>query len=462
MANEGSGLNETRLSLLRDYNPGRLMISRPSLDKILQAENFLSRKAQVYEERDLRAAPVYLDEVVASLTQRSTPSRKAMRRVAAGGLPDLLRRPDGPGLFARFIEAVVAYGSRTIFKALLLGYLRIGHEDSSISEALRSTIFKNKDQLPKRWTERVDKFGLLEKPVATKLATMAMSADYTHPLQAFEEAGLKRGVLLGGGFAARAFALICEDVSAGHDVDKVNRFLSFFPISFNDSGDDPKVQLTKTALPVVAKALLKPYLESDPSEEIRGEILEVLVRLYRDPRLNAAQWSGVDQDLLSVLFRWLTSESFEMLMEVLNSSNQSAQWRSREAFWRGYIKRDFVKEAWIAFGPDAEKQARKLIRDGQLRSRGSFGVLEHSQIQGHHSVLFMRIGDLTISEWTHDGKVRFYRSRNEFKPALYQLRYDPEVLRRDSRADYFKWHKGYWQFDVSEYVREVTGLKVSR
>lgn len=86
-------------------------------------------------------------------------------------------------------------------------------------------------------------------------------------------------------------------------------------------------------------------------------------------------------------------------------------------------------------------------------------MLEHSQIQGHHSVLFMKLGDLTISEWTHDGKVRFYRSRNNSKPELYKLRYDPEVLRRDSRADHFKVHRGYWQWDVAEYIRDITGFR---
>jgi len=147
-------------------------------------------------------------------------------------------------------------------------------------------------------------------------------------------------------------------------------------------------------------------------------------------------------------------------MEVLNSSNQSLQWRTRENFWRNFIERDFVREAWIAFGPDAYRQAQKLIKSGQLRSRGAFGILENSQIQGHHSVLIMRIGDLTISEWTHDGKVRFYRSRNSAKPDFYKLRYDPEVLRRDSKADHFKVHLGAWQYDVAEYIYQITGLKV--
>jgi hypothetical protein len=451
------GIN--RLKAVLDYDPGRLLVSRPSLDILHASQRFLAKKAEDLESRDIKSAPIYLNEVVRCLSEDTEPSRKAMRRVAAGGLPDLLARPNGPSLLARFIEVLVTIGSRTIYKALLLGYLRIGHENSRVSEVLRLTLINGRDSLPTRWAERIDRFGLLDKPVAMRLAQIAMSPHSGRPLQVFEEAGLKRGILLGGGFATQAFEHICNDLANHHDGNNVAKFLSFFPVEFADNSDE-RVQLTKNALPQVARALLKPYIQADPNEDIRSSILDVLIRLYRDPRLNPIDWANVDQDLVGVLCRWLTSESFEMLMEVLNSSNQSLQWKSREMFWRKFIKRDFVREAWIAFGPDAHKQAKKLIKSGHLRSRGAFGVLKKSQIQGHHSVLIMKIGDLTISEWTHDGKVRFYRSRNSSRPAFYELSYDPEVLRRDSKADYYKVHNGDWQEDVAEYIHEITGLKL--
>ena len=448
-----------RLKGVLDYDPTRLVVSRPSLDILQASQRFLAKKAEDLESRDIKSAPIYLNEVVRCLSDDTEPSRKAMRRVAAGGLPDLLARPNGPSLLARFIEVLVSLGSRTIYKALLLGYLRIGHENSRVSDVLRLTLLNGRDSLPTRWAERINRFGLLDKPVAMKLAQIAISPNSGRPLQVFEEAGLKRGILLGGGFAAQAFEHICNDLANGHNESNVAKFLSFFPLEFADVSDE-RVQLTKNALPQVARALLRPYIQADPNEDIRSSILDVLIRLYRDPRLRPMEWANVDQDLVGVLCRWLTSESFEMLMEVLNSSNQSLQWRSREAFWRKFIKHDFVREAWIAFGPDAYRQAQKLIKSGQLRSRGAFGILDNSQIQGHHSVLIMRIGDLTISEWTHDGKVRFYRSRNSARPDFYKLRYDPEVLRRDSKADHFKVHLGAWQEDVADYIYQITGLKV--
>ena len=449
----------SRLRGVLDYDAGRLVVSRPSLDVLQAAQRFLAKKAEDLESRDIKSAPIYLNEVVRCLSDDTEPSRKAMRRVAAGGLPDLLARPNGANLLVRFIEVLVSFGSRTLYKALLLGYLRIGHDDSKITEVLRLTLINGKRSLPTRWAERIDRFGLLDKPVAMKLAQIAMSSSSDRPLQVFEEAGLKRGILLGGGFASQAFEHICNNLADGHDERNVEKFLSFFPSEFTDISDE-RVQLTKNALPQVARALLRPYIQADPTEDERASILDVLIRLYRDPRLRPMEWANVDQDLVGVMCRWLTSESFEMLMEVLNSSNQSLQWRTRENFWRNFIERDFVREAWIAFGPDAYKQAQKLIKSGQLRSRGAFGILENSQIQGHHSVLIMRIGDLTISEWTHDGKVRFYRSRNSAKPDFYKLRYDPEVLRRDSKADHFKVHLGAWQYDVAEYIYQITGLKV--
>lgn len=458
-SNEPSAGGINRLRGVLEYDPGRLVVCRPSLEIMRASQKFLEKKAEHLEAQDLKSAPIYLNEVVRCLSENTEPSRKAMRRVAAGGLTDLLARSNGHHFLARFIEILVALGSGTVYKALLLGYLRIGHKNSRVSEVLRLTLFNGRGTLSSRWGERIDRFGLLDKPVAMKLAQIAMSPNSGRPLQVFEEAGLKRGILLGGGFAAQAFEHICNDLANGHDKKNVAKFLSFFPLEFSDISDE-RVQLTKNALPQVAVALLKPYIQADPAEDLRGAILDVLVRLYRDPRLRPLEWANVDQDLVEILCRWLTSESFEMLMEVLKSSNQSLQWKTREAFWRKFIKRDFVREAWIAFGPDAYRQAQKLIKSGQLRSLGAFGILENSQIQGHHSVLIMRIGDLTISEWTHDGKVRFYRSRNHARPDFYKLRYDPEVLRRDTKADHFKVHLGAWQDDVAGYIYEVTGLKV--
>jgi hypothetical protein len=441
------------------YNAGRLLVSPPSLDMMQKAQSFVARKAQSYEERDLMAAPVYLDEVVRSFASNQAPSEKAMRRVAAGSLPDLIQLPNGQTLLARFIDTLIKVGSSALFKALLLGYLRINHKDSSISHSIRETLARNKHCLSDRWQSRIDNFGLLDAPPGKKLAQIAMASSDVSPFRILDAAGLRRGVLLGGGFAMCVFREMCEDLSKRHDHERLNRFFTLLPESFVEKSDE-RVQLTENSLPSIAKALLGPYLETEPGDELRLRIIDTLVRLFRDPRLNPTGWAQVDPDLVSILLRWLTAESFEMLMEVLNSSNQSMQWRSRERFWKRYIEKGYVKEAWVAFGPDAERQAAKLIKSGELRSRGSFGVLDRSQIQGHHSVLLMKIGDLTISEWTHDGKVRFYRSRNSAAPALYKLRYDPDVLRGDARTDHYKVHLGDWQWDVAQFIREVTGLRV--
>lgn len=441
------------------YNAGRLLIAAPSLDRVKNAQAYVARKAQVFEERDLAAAPIFLNEVVRSFAANEAPSLKAMRRVAAGSLQDLVQLPNGINLLTRFVETLVCLSSSALYKALLLGYLRINHSNSTISALIRGALVRNLEAIPERWRVRIDKYGLLDTPPGKRLAQFVMQSRNVSPFRVFEDAGLRRGILLGGGFAMCVFREICEDLSKQHTPERLSCFFQLIPESFADKADE-RVQIAESNLPFIAKALLYPYIEREPDDELRLQIIDTLVRLYKDPRLNATGWAEVDSDLVSILLRWLTAESFEMLMEVLNSSNQSMQWRSRERFWRRYIQKGYVKEAWVAFGPDAERQAAKLIRSGELRSRGSFGVLDRSQIQGHHSVLLMRIGDLTISEWTHDGKVRFYRSRNSAAPALYKLRYNPDVLRGDTKTDHYKVHLGDWQYDVAQYIREVTGLRI--
>ncbi len=137
------------------YNAGRLLIAAPSLDRVKNAQAYVARRAQVFEERDLVAAPIFLDEVVRSFAANEAPSPKAMRRVAAGSLPDLVQLPNGVNLLTRFVETVVSLSSSALYKALLLGYLRINHSNSTISALIRGALVRNLDAIPEPFLQHM-------------------------------------------------------------------------------------------------------------------------------------------------------------------------------------------------------------------------------------------------------------------------------------------------------------------
>ena len=149
---------------VRLYDPCRLLITTISLDRVKNAENFVARKAQNFEERALADAPIYLDEVINSFKKNENPSRKALKRVAAGSLADLVAKSNGTGLLKRFIDLIVSIGGSVLYKSVLLGYLRIRHDDSALSGLIQQALKNGEEQLPQRWKDRIKKYGLLEKP----------------------------------------------------------------------------------------------------------------------------------------------------------------------------------------------------------------------------------------------------------------------------------------------------------
>ncbi len=448
------------LDRLSSFNPAQLRVSKPSsglLDKVLRR---IERQAEGLDAKLLVPPREVIEEVAASLRQNVIDiPRKSLKLVAAGGLQYLSEQPDGQSLLDRFFQIVVNSGSALLMKSLLLGYLRIASSNSSLCDSLRNILIRKIDLLPERWINRVDTFSLLDIPIGMKLGKEILFSREKAPIEVLEQAGLKRGLMLGGGFSKEAFLSMCQILSMGHKEDVLERFLllleemnsleePIYPFAHQQSGD----------IASVCTALLKPYRSENPTDFVKGRIENFLLERFSDPRANRLRWSKVGEDEVGVLSRWLTKESFELLMQVLSSTNNTGQWKDRAKFWGHYINHEFVSEVWVVFGPDAYRQANRLVKEGEIKSRSAFGVLEKENIQPIHSAILMKIGDLIVSEWTHDGKIRIYSANNPRKPKFYSTRYSPNNIRDDSSPDFVKVHLGAWEYDVESYIYRATNI----
>lgn len=448
------------LDRLSSYNPTQLRLSKPSsglLDKVLRR---IERQAEGLDEKLLAPPREVIEEVTVALRKNITEiPRKSLKLVAAGGLQYLSEQPDGQSLLERFFQIVVSSGSALLMKSLLLGYLRIASSNSALCDSLRNILIRKIDLLPERWIKRVDAFGLLDIPIGMKLGKEILFSKDKSPIEVLEQAGLKRGLMLGGGFSKEAFLSMCHLLSIGHKEEVLERFLSLleemntldepiYPFAHPQSGD----------IASVCSALLSPYRTENPTDIVKGRIENFLLERFGDPRANRLRWSKVGEEEVGVLSRWLTKESFELLMQVLSSTNNTGQWKDRAKFWGHYIDHEFVSEVWVVFGPDAYRQANRLVKEGEIKSRSAFGVLERENIQLIHSAILMKIGDLIVSEWTHDGKIRIYSSSNPRKPKFYSTRYSPNSIRDDSSPDFVKVHLGAWEYDVETYIYRATNI----
>lgn len=451
------------LEELSRFNFSKLKISRLSGKSLERVARDLEKQAEGLDQKLLEPPREVIEEVVQMLRVgiEEIP-RKSLKLVAAGGIDQLSAQVDGQNLVEKFLKIVTDSGSSILMKSLLLGYLRISHQNLLVVTLLRRVLNKHKTSLPNRWIERVNKFDLLMEPAGLTMANQILFSSELSPSKIFEEAGIKRGLILSGGFSAAIFSCIVDELSRTHDKNKLARFFElaeeknidgqyFYPFTSPSVGN----------IAEVCNALLNPYVTQCPDDAIKAQIENFLLERFEDPRVNQRRWSKVSNEHIAVLSRWLTLESFEMLMKVLKRSNNTGQWKERAVFWGHYLDNEFVSDAWIVLGPDAKYYAEKLIEEGEIKSKSSYGVLNaasSSPVQAIHSVILLKIGELVVSEWTHEGKVRFYRTSNSKKQVFYKASYSSANLRSDDAPDYSKRHQGNWQLDVENYIYQVTGI----
>jgi hypothetical protein len=82
-------------------------------------------------------------------------------------------------------------------------------------------------------------------------------------------------------------------------------------------------------------------------------------------------------------------------------------------------------------------------------------------IDRNHAVLLLRLGDLVIADWSHNGRCGIWIERNRKAPSLLKGRYTSDDVDWSS-ADQSWVHAGAanytWQSKVREFLAEETGL----
>jgi hypothetical protein len=254
--------------------------------------------------------------------------------------------------------------------------------------------------------------------------------------------------------ARLVFKKICSDLAVNQTSENLDRFLSWV------IEDNTSRILFEQDLKEYAHALLSPYANMEPEPPIKKKIQSFLIDHFGDPRIKRSDWQAVSESTMAILARWLTEESFEFLLKIVSKTNDTTQWVERKKFWSKYIKNGSITEAWVVLGPRAAVVAQQMKREGKLESTDAYGILRRDQIDPFHSVILMRIGDWIISEWTHSGKVRFYkRTTNQHTPKMYEPHYSPSRIRADDWADEcFVHHHLSWTDTVERYLRNKVGV----
>lgn len=310
-----------------------------------------------------------------------------------------------------------------------------------------------------KWRTYAKKWGLLEADASARLGRR-LATSTTQPETVLEKCGL-RGLLADGGLAEQAFLHWLDELrdqltEERYDAESLHRFISF------DGDAHYGVGLRYARFRVrIADGLLLPFADGSPADDAMEPIKTFLLETLGDPRITGAKrWNGVDVRARQVMLGWLVKvalQDFFLLLEYAAKSDATASrhWRSRKAFWTKYLEAGHIRDAWVALGPRTRQEAREFLS----REGSTYGILEKGNgVQPNHSAILLRIGDLTVTEWSHNGKFRAWFGPNRSRPKPYLTSYSRNDLIRG--ADDEVTHFSNWELRVSGLIYHQTGLSV--
>ena len=218
---------------------------------------------------------------------------------------------------------------------------------------------------------------------------------------------------------------------------------------------DKRAKLVSDELkPAAAHGLLSPFVDEDPPADLKATVRRFLLQTVGDPRILPGTWNPVRTEDKGVMLRWLVAETLDDFFRLLDRTALDRHWRERKAFWQVYLDMNVITDAWLVLGQHARKQGKEILG----AAGGTWGQLgrggDYSQ-----SVLLMKLGGLTIAEWSHNGSCRVWLEGARTAPALYQRTYRRAQLSSNASDEQVRHDpNGRWKDRVARFVYRQTGI----
>jgi hypothetical protein len=314
-----------------------------------------------------------------------------------------------------------------------------------------------------RWATCANEFDLFDPEAAPWRLAFAILESDEAITAILDAAGLTTDGRRRGGIGEEAFRAACLEIAekSGDEATEMQvRLIEWARMDGSKNGF-PGVW------PAFARALFCPWQNAEPNPDHRARLIDAAVGYAGDPRVSHSRWRPVRdaaRDAYAVIIRWLTKVSVELFFNIVGqSTDRPDMWAQRRRFWTAYIEADMISAAWVAFGAIGAETADEAARDSGERGFHMFGRLAAgSGRTAEHSALIMRIGDLTVVEWSHNGRWNIWRKQDANHPELFRrnsrawIDYDPKEL---MGAPLWGAHQGAWQSTVRKIIRDETGLR---
>ena len=209
----------------------------------------------------------------------------------------------------------------------------------------------------------------------------------------------------------------------------------------------------------VVKALLNPFEYKAPKKNIKIKITQFLDQHIGDPRFFSEKWISMPNEK-GIFLRWKIGETIKDFLELLSYTakkdpSADRMWPYRKEFIESYWSAGHTTAAWIILGREAYKDRSKFLKE----NFNDYGRITKGATS-LHSCLLYQIGNLVVSEWSHNAKVSIWNEGNRSVPVFYEKEYskgdlvkNPDIEIIHSSAERY-----YWQKKLSDDIDEYTGI----
>lgn len=323
-----------------------------------------------------------------------------------------------------FADEIRARPAGPFHDAMVWIYIETFDQDAEHTQLLAGALTDRREEIGGRARQLIEKVSDLFVPSEVAKSLGSLMANSPNPYDRLKELGFRSPHAPGlTHFCHKAFVReIAPRLKDKLERDRLFRWLV------------PEGGTTlQTDAAFAVEALLRPWKDETPSDEVRHEISEAVIGAYKDPRLhNGGIWSGFDPELRTLFLRWLTKQDMKFFCDMVSATQNSHMWPPRRDFWLDLYDDGMIDEAWVAFGSSAMDYARHhLLKSGNTDLRRRFGrQLDRS---GSTSLLIMRIGNKIIVDGCHNYRTHIFKRDDPNTPKLYGHQYYCDDIMRQSK-----------------------------
>lgn len=376
-------------------------------------------------------------------------------------LPYLLLDPELADLNPEFTKNVIENYSigKAFWRKLFNSWLSYYPLNSEHGILVRDGLISNQSLLNSKQLNLVSKLGVLDELDLTLLLKVAASSESSSTMK---EIGLVEG-RPSTRIAMAALECLAIHCSSGRASAADNEIFFNLVVRKDTIHDSAK------ACGLVG--LVIPLKYKSPDDRDVKKVRKIIQNSLPDPRIDDRLWPAISKkmggdkarrDCLEIVKKWNVFQSitlfFRIIEEVVEREDAKHHFPKRKEFWLRYFRQNAISEAWVVLGPKAESRIKELKKRGDEEIKGlSFGVLNGAAYD--QCVLIMRVGDLTVMEWSHSGACRVWNRSDAKAPFLNRMRYEREQLMQESTHRIVHDARDSWTLKLHNILRKQGGIR---